>query len=89
MCPPSSLALILSRPPVQKSSITPEERDLMDIPFRTECSKVSHSTYFMATFVLISPYLLQKESFLMVAKEGADVCMQQNEIRNHFIGVFL
>ena len=57
-----------------------------DIPFRTECFKVSHTLYNVC--LCICSHLLQEEASLVMADQGTDLWVQQNVIGGHFIVTF-
>ena len=58
-----------------------------DIPFMTDCSKVS-SAHCPLVRLCISFHLPLEETFLMKAKWDTDLLAQQNIIRNYFIAMF-
>jgi hypothetical protein len=59
-----------------------------DISSGAECSKVTHSGYYVPVGFHIFCHFLQEEVSLMMAEQGNDRWVRKNSIRSHFITTF-
>jgi hypothetical protein len=67
-CCSSPLSLTVTLPSLPWSSLCPDGEFDGDLPFKTECSKVSHSLQCLAVVLSMCSHSLQDETSLMMAE---------------------
>ena len=83
-----SLSFIVFPPSLLYYSLNTHGKTFMN-PFRTECSRVSHSLHIVQLWVSVNRHPLKEETSLMRIEQCTDVWALQYVIKNHIIAMFL